>query len=63
MSTQTRTWGARQMYNGAHLRLNDKKTRPIALDMSDPIMDFVMHNILIKRRTEEKNLFKRFGEK
>ena len=22
--------------------------------MSDPIMDFVMHNILIKRRTEEK---------
>ena len=53
MSTQTRTWGARLTYNGAHLRFNDKKTRPSALGMSDPIMDFVIHDI--KRRTEKKN--------
>ena len=41
--------------NCAHLRLNDKKTRKSALEMSNPIMDFVTHNIFIKRRTQKKN--------
>ena len=47
--------------NCAHLRLNDKKTRPIALDMSDPIKDFVMHNILIKEL--RKRIFSKDLEK